>query len=243
MSSLLDRFSNLHTVGALLGSESDISFVSIDECLLIHQECVERFGGMHGIRGRTLLESAVFKPMQIASYGENVQIHEMAASLCYGLVKNHAFFDGNKRAAFFSLALFLGNNGLEFSPDPSDALFTMQELASGGIDEKSFSAWVQQNTPNIVKTPKLKADTALSQGVDAVLPVSKTGFFSGKILDVGDGIVIQKTGRHGESVRHAVDSLSRTVIEGEIVDINYVDGVGIVGGKDFNDVGDSGRDR
>ncbi len=73
--------------------------------------------------------------------------------------------------------------------------------------------------------------------VCGVMDVVTDGSYSGKILDVDDGVVIQKIGRGGEAARHAVSALSRRVYEGEIVDITYVNGVGIVGGKEVNQVG------
>lgn len=67
--------------------------------------------------------------------------------------------------------------------------------------------------------------------------VVSEGSFAGLVLDVSAGVVTQKVNRQGDSVQHAASALSRSVFEGEIVDIKYVNGIGIVGGKGRNEVG------
>ena len=70
----------------------------------------------------------------------------LAASYAYGLAKNHAFVDGNKRAAFLSIGLFLAINGHRLKANQVDAIQTMLAVASGELDEQGLSAWIAENS-------------------------------------------------------------------------------------------------
>jgi death on curing protein len=61
-----------------------------------------------------------------------------------GIAKNHAFVDGNKRAAFLSIGLFLGLNGKRLRVDQVDAIQTILALAAGTLDEHSLASWISK---------------------------------------------------------------------------------------------------
>ena len=84
---------------AALGAELEFRFVTVREVVKIHDESVKRFGGIEGVRDCALLESAVARQLQTATY-ESRNLADIAASLAFGLCNNHAFMDGNKRTAF-----------------------------------------------------------------------------------------------------------------------------------------------
>ena len=86
---------------------SVVQFLSLEEVLATQQRLIDRFGGVHGVRDRGLLESALFRPQT----GYYAHIEEMAAALFESLLVNHAFVDGNKRVAFFATDVFLRLNG------------------------------------------------------------------------------------------------------------------------------------
>ena len=94
-----------------------VQFLSVDEAIAIHDQLIERFGGASGIRDQGLLESALYRP-QTGYYGD---LAEMAAALFQSLLLNHAFVDGNKRAAFFVTDTFLRLNGWKLSVDAASA--------------------------------------------------------------------------------------------------------------------------
>lgn len=81
--------------------------------VMLHAQLVEATGGSHGIRDEGMLESALATPFQ--SY-EGIQaypsLQQKAARLCYGLVKNHPFIDGNKRIGTHGMLVFLALNGV-----------------------------------------------------------------------------------------------------------------------------------
>ena len=87
--------------------DSAVQFLSLEEVLAIQQRLIDRFGGVHGVRDRGLLESALFRPQT----GYYAHLEEMAAALFESLLVNHAFVDGNKRVAFFATDVFLRLNG------------------------------------------------------------------------------------------------------------------------------------
>ena len=90
---------------------SAVQFLSVDEVLAIQERLIDRFGGVHGIRDRGLLESALFRPQT----GYYTHIEEMAAAMFESLLINHACVDSNKRAAFFATDVFLRLNGWKLS--------------------------------------------------------------------------------------------------------------------------------
>ena len=111
--------------------------------LLLHEESLAMFGGARGLRDEALLDSALARPLNQFSYDANTDLAALAASYGYGIAKNHAFIDGNKRAAFLSVGLFLLSNEKRFHADPADAVQTMLALAAGEFDEKEFAGWIR----------------------------------------------------------------------------------------------------
>jgi len=97
------------------------------------------------LRDEGLLDSALFRPQNTYAYKAGSTIAELAASYAYGIVKNHAFVDGNKRAAFLSIGLFLTLTGYRLTADRVDAIQTMLAVASGELDEKGLAAWIGKN--------------------------------------------------------------------------------------------------
>jgi death-on-curing protein len=106
-----------------------IQFLSLLEVLAIHQTTIEQEGGAYGIREPGLLESAVEMPQ--ASFGGeylHVDLAEMAAAYLYHICMNHAFVDGNKRAALVSAGVFLDANGVTEENMPTVAEFEVFTL-------------------------------------------------------------------------------------------------------------------
>ena len=111
---------------------------------LLHEESLSLHGGASGLRDEGLLESALARPLNLASYGEP-DLVALAAAYGVGLAKNHAFVDGNKRAAFLSVGLFLGLNGYRLVATQAEATLTMLGVAAGDMDEEAFAAWIREH--------------------------------------------------------------------------------------------------
>ncbi len=112
---------------------------------LLHEESLSLHGGASGLRDEGLLESALARPLNLASYGEP-DLAELAAAYGVGLAKNHAFVDGNKRAAFLAVGLFLGLNGYRLVATQAEATLTMLGVAAGEIEEEAFAAWIREHS-------------------------------------------------------------------------------------------------
>lgn len=120
-------------------------WISKRALLLLHEESLAEFGGARGLRDEGLLESALASPQNIHAYKSASMAAELAAAYGYGITKNHAFVDGNKRAAFLSIGLFLGMNGYRLTAEQADAVTVVLGVASGEVDETDLAAWIAAN--------------------------------------------------------------------------------------------------
>lgn len=116
-------------------------WLTLDQVVAIHSRQLRRFGGAPGLRDRAMLESALKRPINKWHY-EQAGTAELAASYAFGLAKNHAFVDGNKRIAFMAMVVFLRKNGVPFAPDQAQATAIMLALAAGEVSEQSLTRWI-----------------------------------------------------------------------------------------------------
>ena len=124
----------------------DVRFLSVDEAQAIQERLIQRFGGSAGIRDQGLLESALFRP-QSGHYGD---IAEMAAALFESLLINHAFVDGNKRAAFFMTDAFLRLNSWRLAVEPAPAHdFILSLLESRDARYDKLLSWIRDSLESI----------------------------------------------------------------------------------------------
>jgi len=108
----------------------------------IHADLIEVYGGSHGIRDEGLLESAVYRAEQKVHYEPEATVASVAASLSFGLIKNHAFIDGNKRIGLAVLVDFLYLNGHELAAPVSEAEEMVRRAAASELTEAEWTAWV-----------------------------------------------------------------------------------------------------
>jgi death-on-curing protein len=120
-------------------------WVSKQALLLLHAESLAEHGGATGLRDAGLLDSALARAQNLAAYGEPDHA-QLAAAYGFGLAKNHAFVDGNKRAAFLATGLFLAINGYRLKTTQADATLTMLALAAGEISEAAFANWLRERS-------------------------------------------------------------------------------------------------
>src|SRR5467141_3267553 len=112
----------------------------------LHAEQLALFGGPDGIRDQGMLESALGRPINKFTYGET-GLAALAAAYAFGIARNHPFVDGNKRAAFASIIVFLGLNEIDFDVPPEAATAIILGLAAGEISEESLARWIRDNWP------------------------------------------------------------------------------------------------
>ena len=113
--------------------------------ILLHDESLAEHGGSSGLRDQGLLESALARPQNLAAYG-SPDVADLAAAYGVGIAKNHAFVDGNKRAAFLGVGLFPTLNGYRLVATQADATLTMLAVAAGELDEPTFAAWIREHS-------------------------------------------------------------------------------------------------
>jgi death-on-curing protein len=112
--------------------------------LLLHGESVAEHGGATGMRDEGLLDSALARAQNLAAYGEP-NVADLAAAYGSGISQNHPFVDGNKRAAFLSVGLFLALNGYRLAATQAEATVAVLTLAAGELKELEFAAWLREH--------------------------------------------------------------------------------------------------
>ena len=115
------------------------------DVVAIHGRLLALHGGAAGLRDKGLLESALSRPRQYHAYAEAPDLVEMAALYTAGIVRNHPFVDGNKRAGFVVGVLFLELDGFDFTASEEDATLAVLALAAGGLDEAGYTSWLRSN--------------------------------------------------------------------------------------------------
>ena len=113
--------------------------------LLLHRESLAQFGGAGGLRDEGLLDSALTRPVNKHAYEGCSDLAVLAAAYGFGLARNHAFVDGNKRVAFLAVGVFLAINGHGLAATPIEAIDAILALASGSMDEAQFTQWIREH--------------------------------------------------------------------------------------------------
>jgi death on curing protein len=121
---------------------SEPKWLTARDMIALHAEQLAIFGGPPGSRDVGLLESALDRPRNKWTYGET-DLSSLAASYAYGIARNHPFVDGNKRAAFTALIVFLRFNGVRFQPNYAEAIAAIVALAAGELSEDALAQWVR----------------------------------------------------------------------------------------------------
>jgi death on curing protein len=126
---------------------SEPIWLDVEILIDLHAEQLALFGGPDGIRDQGMLESALGRPVNKFSYGED-DLAALAAAYAFGIARNHPFVDGNKRAAFGALIVFLGLNDMDFRVSPESATAIILALAAGEVSEESLARWIRDNWPS-----------------------------------------------------------------------------------------------
>lgn len=125
---------------------SEPRWLTSEEVRIAHERQLVRFGGPPGLRDENALESALARPVNRWRYEEG-DLATLAAAYAFGLARNHAFIDGNKRIAFVAMVLFLRLNGIAFRPEQAEATTIIRNLAAGEVEESGLIRWIRDNWP------------------------------------------------------------------------------------------------
>ena len=112
----------------------------------IHALQLALFGGLRGIRDVGALESALGRPQHRWHDEADADLAACAAAYGFGLARNHAFADGNKRTAFVAMATFLARNRCDLTATEPDAVATMLAVATGDMTESDLAQWLRDNS-------------------------------------------------------------------------------------------------
>ena len=122
---------------------SDWRWVGGDVVYAIHDRQMDEHGGLDGVRDKGAIESALARPQNLDVYTEP-DAAALASAYAFGLARNHGFADGNKRTAWITARLFLADNSYHLAFDASDAVKTMEAVASGSLDKPQLADWYRQ---------------------------------------------------------------------------------------------------
>lgn len=121
-----------------------ITFLNVDDVLLLHADTIDTDGGSHGVRDHGMLDAAVAMPRQLFS---GQFLHEdlaaMAAAYFFHIAQNHPFLDGNKRAAVMSALAFLRANNVELAMAPQELEATTLKVAAGELTKEKLTKWLR----------------------------------------------------------------------------------------------------
>ena len=121
--------------------------LSKDQILYLHSKLINTTGGIDGIRDEGLLDSALHTPFQTFG-GEDLypSVPRKAARLCYGLIQDHAFYDGNKRIGVYVMLVFLELNGMEIDCVDEELVALGLGVASGEMKDEDIVFWILSHT-------------------------------------------------------------------------------------------------
>ena len=113
------------------------------QILMLHQQLIEQTGGSDGIRDEGLLDSALSAPFQSFDYTDVYpSLQQKAARLCFGLVKNHPFVDGNKRIGAHAMLVFLAVNGVELTYTQAELSDIILQVAASEKEYPDLLDWL-----------------------------------------------------------------------------------------------------
>ncbi len=114
-----------------------------DVVLAIDDEQIAEHGGGASLRDMALVQSALSRPRNLATYGDP-DVAALAGSYAYGIARNHGFVDGNKRTAFVVANVFLLDHGYELTASDAEAVEVMVSLAAGEVEEVDLAGWFRR---------------------------------------------------------------------------------------------------
>jgi death-on-curing protein len=119
-------------------------FLEFEQIVLINKIVIQKWGGLFGIRDKTLIESAISNPQNLFFY-QATDIYTIASSYAVSIIKNHGFFDGNKRTGFASMNVFLELNDILIHFPEDETVEMMVGIATSNISLQDLSEYLSRN--------------------------------------------------------------------------------------------------
>lgn len=123
-----------------------MKILSKRQIIMLHSTLIFEFGGIDGIRDEALLESAIYAPFQTFDDQDLYPtILAKAATLCFGLIRNHPFIDGNKRIATHSMLVFRDINKISIAYEEQELIFIILSISSGKLNYVHLLKWLRSH--------------------------------------------------------------------------------------------------
>jgi|CXWL01.1.fsa_nt_gi death-on-curing protein len=123
-----------------------MKWLRVDAVLAMHKRQIAEHGGDDGVRDIGLLESAMARAQNIATYEPDADIARLAAAYGFGIAKNHPFVDGNKRTALVATRTFIILNGYTLNASPAAKYTIFLQLAEASLSEDELAEWLRSVT-------------------------------------------------------------------------------------------------
>lgn len=118
-------------------------FFDYEQVIKLHSTLISKTGGFDGVRDDNLLDSALKTPFQTFG-GKDLypEILDKASQLCYSLIENHPFTDGNKRIGVHLTLLFLKINNIELTYSQKELIEFGLSVAAGNMNKEDIKQWL-----------------------------------------------------------------------------------------------------
>jgi len=120
--------------------------------LLLHAESLAEHGGLTGVRDENALHAALARPQHVLRYEPRCDLSRLAAAYGFGLIRDHPFHDGNKRAGFLAILLFLDLNRFELRVEQVEAVQVILKVAAGKMRESELTNRIRTHLRRIRKS-------------------------------------------------------------------------------------------
>jgi death-on-curing protein len=130
----------------------DPCWISPRALLLLHPESLAEHGGLTGLRDENAFHAALARPQHVFNYDPDAHVARLAAAYGFGLIRDHPFNDGNKRAGFLAILLFLDLNRFELRVEQAEATQVILEVAAGKMKESELTKWIGDHVRKIRKS-------------------------------------------------------------------------------------------
>lgn len=117
-------------------------WLALDVVLAMHDELIAEHGGSAGLRDANVLESALARAQNLAAH-HKPDLATLAAAYAFGIARNHAFIDGNKRTSLAATRTFLALNEADLIASDGDKVRVWSELGAGTLSEEALADWLR----------------------------------------------------------------------------------------------------
>ena len=123
-----------------------IDWLTQADVLAIHDQQIAEHGALDGVRDLGALGSALARPQNLLAYGKGKKkpdLAALAAAYAFGIARNHAFVDGNKRTSAVATETFLVLNGVQLAATDAEVVEAWSQLGAGKLTEEAFAGWLR----------------------------------------------------------------------------------------------------